>query len=207
MPVRFSIAPLIAVIAVALAPGATANVSARPRACAPRQAHIVMSDRQAQVYARGGTTFACARRGGARLRLGTTASCIAHDLAQRVALRGMVVAVARETCGIDTGSTEIIVWRLGRRLPLARGPAAVALRPESYTTVTALLISRRGNAAWIAATHSLGAAGGQVEVRSLIDGRDIVLGSGSDIATRSLRLRGTELTWRDGGTDRSASLP
>lgn len=166
-----------------------------------------MGDRQAQVYGRGGTMFACARRGGARLRLGTTTTCIAHDLAQRVALRGAVVAVASETCGIDTGSTEIIVWRLGRRLPLARGPAAAALHPESYTTVTALLISHRGNAAWIGATHSLGGGGEQIEVRWLIDGRDSVLDSGPGIATRSLRLRGTELTWRDGGRDRGAQLP
>jgi hypothetical protein len=126
---------------------------------------------------------------------------------QPVAVAGEVAAYGLERCGVDTGSSAVVVRRLtnGRRLKSA--PATTKpVGPESYVTVRSLVVKADGAAAWIALASSLLAHRQEIEVHTSDKHGQRLLDSGGGIDPASLRLRGSKLTWTHGGARRSATL-
>jgi hypothetical protein len=155
------------------------------------------------VYALKGSVYGCDLGTSRRTRLGNTKSCVAAALVNHVALAGDLVAYGVQRCGVDTGTASVSVLRLsdGKRL---RGFAAVsgAIGPESFESVTDIVVKRDAAVAWIATVSSIIGHGMNVEVQA--NGK--LLDSGADIKPHSLQLRGSKLTWRHGSVTRSASL-
>jgi hypothetical protein len=124
-----------------------------------------------------------------------------------VALAGTTVAYGLETCGVDTGSSEVIVRRLtdGRTLKTVAattGPQA----PESYQLVGSVVVKRDGALAWIGVDDSFIRHSQEVEVHRVDRRGEAELDSGAAIEHGSLRLHGSTLTWRDGAATKSATL-
>jgi hypothetical protein len=150
----------------------------------------------------------CAFRGSLRrpVVLGHTGTCVGQDRVGPVALSGVMAAFASERCGIDTGTTEVIVRRLSDGRPVSASAAATVPGAESYTTVSALRVRSDGAVAWIALATSLGTSRREIEVRA-VDARGMrLLDSGLGIGIHSLRLAGAVVSWTDAGGRRSARL-
>jgi hypothetical protein len=188
---------------------AEAAGGAQTLACGPVGAHTLARDAQARVYVTSAGVYGCAHHAAAPVRLGASVtSCLGGDRIGPVALAGTTVAYASERCAVDTGLTRVLIRRLADGRLLGRAGAGTATSPESYTAVTSLVVRASGSAAWIAFSSSLGAKESLFEVWRLVRGSRRRLDSdlNGGIETRSLRLRGRRITWRDGGRTRSATL-
>lgn len=194
---------LTALTAVLLAALGAGSAAAAVR-CAPAGAQIRLTDRHAQVYALHKAIYACDQRTRRTTKLGQTTICVASARVDHLALAGDVVAYGLDRCGVDTGSTTVIVRRLSDGKRLHSFAALTGAGPESYQSVTSLVVKPDGSVAWIATVHSIVATseGGGPEVHA--NGKLLEAG---EIELHSLRLRGSTLTWRDGGgKKRSATL-
>jgi hypothetical protein len=141
--------------------------------------------------------------GAKQYRLGNATNCPRAALVRPVTVAGAVAAYGLEQCGVDTGSTEVIVRSLSSGKQLSADAATTGLqRPESYQAVGSLVLKGDGAVAWIAEAHSIVGGGQLIEVHR--HGR--LLDSGPAIALGSLRLRGSRLSWRHGSKIRTSTL-
>ena len=192
-------------LALAIAAAAPASGRSTPT-CGPPGASTLAANAQARVYSSAGV-FGCARENPAPVPLGgSTSNCLGSVLVGRVALAGVTAAYAAERCGVDTGSTSVVVRRLSDGRQLASVPAGTPPGPESYTSVSAIVVRSGGTAAWIAVSRSLGTHRASIEVWRVVHGAAQRLDTGPGVAQHSLRLHGRRLTWRDRGRTRSATL-
>ena len=174
--------------------------------CGPVAAHTLALSSQARVYVSGGTAYGLAKSGSAPIRLGGRGSCIGTPRIGPVTVTGALAAYGSETCGIDTGSTLVVVRRLtdGRQLRSSRATGPVGR--EGYQSVDAIALKGDGAVAWIATGRSPGTRHSVIEVwRSDRHGL-VQLDSGAGIGVRTLRLRGSTLRWRHGTAMRHAAL-
>jgi len=137
------------------------------------------------------------------MRLGSSTVCIATSRIDKAALAGAVAAYGVETCGVDTGAASVVVRRLsdGKRLK-SYAAATAGLLPESYQSVSSIVVRGDAGVAWISVVHSIGGGGTHIAVYrngSLLD-------SSPGIAPGSLRLHGSTLSWRRGAAMRTATL-
>jgi hypothetical protein len=187
----------------------TTGARSTTTACEQQGSHTIAADRKARVFSKRGIVYGCALRTGKQYPLGQLTSCIGADRAGPLALAGELVGYGSERCGIDTGSSQVIVRNLadGKQL---RAEAALTgpLGPESYVSVDSLVVRADGAVAWIATGGSIVARGrGRTrEVhRADATGR-AVLDSGTPVDPSSLLLHGLRLTWKRGHATRSAEL-
>jgi hypothetical protein len=186
-------------LAQARAPGAT---------CGRHQGHTLAQGDSARVYTLNDGAYGCAIPNGVVYKLGSASVCNGRPgRAAPVALSGRIVAYGLATCGIDTGTSVVVVRRLtnGKRLhrdASVTGPVGA----ESFETVESLALEPSGSDAWITVTNSVASHGSSVEVHAHDSGGAVLLDSGAGIDPRSLRLAGSKLTWRHDGKLRSAQL-
>jgi hypothetical protein len=124
-----------------------------------------------------------------------------------VAVAGRLAGYAVERCGVDTGTTLVEVRRLSDdRQLFTRAASSLSLGPESYDSVSSIVVAPSGEVAWIAVASSLAThrQGSQV-LEADRSGRR-VLETGASIQANSLRLHGSRLTWSAGGVKHSAKL-
>lgn len=109
-------------------------------------------------------------------------------------------------CGVDTGSATVDVRRLTDGKLLYEQIATAATMPEGYTSVAAIVASRRGGVAWIAQASSIvrHSSSNAVYVRRGSGAQR--LDASGDIVAQSLSLNGSIVSWRDGSRRRSARL-
>ena len=155
-----------------------------------------------------GFVYGCSRRTALRTKLGKSRICISALLVDPVVVAGNDVAYGAETCGVDTGNTQVIVRRLtdGKQL---RAESAVTgqVGVESYEFISSMVVKPDGAVAWIAHARSLAGKGpNPIEVHAADAHGTSLLDSGPAVAPDSLRLRGSKLTWTHGGAVRSATL-
>ncbi len=205
MSCRLVLAATVAALAGCGASAAGSSSASGP-ACGPASATTLAASHQARVYVSGDTAYGCAAGTRGRVRLGGRRSCLGTPRADPVTVTGALAAYGLKTCGIDTGSTDVVVRRLtdGKRL---RGvPASGPLGPESYEAIDRLALKRNGSVAWIVSTSSLATHHRSVEVRRADARGTAALDSGAAIAITSLRLTGSTLHWRHGSQSRTATL-
>ena len=195
-----------ALAAAAFGTGATAS---QTTSCHP-SGKTLAHDSAAAVYATGGGVYGCADSAGIAYKLGSTGTCVQSARIDHVALAGTVAAFGLERCGVDTGTTMIEVRRLtDNHAVLPVEPAITGpLGAESYESVGSLVVRRDGAVAWIARGDSIvGHGPTEVELHR-VDSHEhqTLLDSGAGIASGSLRLRGSRLTWRHGQAKRHATL-
>ena len=191
--------------AIGAASGPPASVEAR---CLPRGARSLAADRTARVYSWHGAVYGCIDATGQLRKLGGAGVCNRPDGAVApVALAAATVAYGLERCGVDTGSSTVVVLNLSTGVQRADLPAiTLPAGPESYGSVNSLVLRRDGAAAWIASSDSLVGRSTTYEVHRFAGGKSALLDSGGSIAPASLRLAGSLVTWRHGTATRSARL-
>jgi hypothetical protein len=179
-----------------------------PSVCGPSSARALASDRTARVYVWSGNVYGCAAGSDRSYLLGSTNICaFMHNRVGLVRVTDGIAAYTLETCLTDSGWTTVNVRRLtdGKflRVHQATTTAVVVMGEES---VGSLVLKADGAAAWIATADSIGP---HTFVRQLawLDNRGFnVLDSGRALAARSLKLRGSTISWRHGNTVRTARL-
>lgn len=182
---------------------ATATVHAN---CAPAGVHLIAAGSHAEVYSRSRSVYGCAT-GGGRYKLGGSGLCVNSHVVEAVAITGRIAAYALSSCGVDMSNTQVIVRRLTDGHQLSSAPAVVRISgPESVQSVSAIVVSPRGRAAWIGTSHSILSHRQTTEVVAQTSGGVRLLDSGKGIASSSLRLTGSKLTWTDASGSRSATL-
>jgi len=210
---------LAATCALAGSLTATACAGSSPPAaagvrCNAAHARVVASDSRAAVLELGHSYYGCSKRSGRRTELGGD-RCLSLGRAPGsgggsvglVRLRGPVVGYAVSACGVDTSDTVLTARDLDRGTVIRQGSANLRpVGPESFPSVTALVVSHDGGLAWISVTHSIGTHRSSTEVDRLDSRGSANLDTGSGIDTRALTLSGTTLAWRDGGARRSSDL-
>jgi hypothetical protein len=200
-----AVTALLSLAAVGSASGPPASVQAR---CLPRGARSLAVDRTARVYSWHGSVYGCVDATGQLRKLGGASVCNHLDGAVApVRLAADIVAYGLERCGVDTGSSTVVIVNLVtgiRRGDLAASTLPVG--PESYSSVTSLVLRRDGAAGWIARDGSLIGRHTTYEVHRFSSGKSVRVDSGSSIAPASLRLSGSVMTWQHGNATRSARL-
>ncbi len=153
-----------------------------------------------------GTVYGCLRGSRRARALGVTGTCQRAARVDAVAVGGPFLAAGLTRCGVDTGSSTVTVMRFPGGRPVFSHAAVPAPGPESFSTVTAIVVSSGGAVAWIASSRSIVGHRSVVQVVAGDRRGTRVLDSGARIALGSLRLSGATVRWRDAGAERTARL-
>jgi hypothetical protein len=199
-----------AAVAVALAGGPGA--AAAQRSCGPAGAQTLADNGIARIYTTAtrrrppltpARVYGCASGSTKAVSLGGGN----HQYVELPTLGGHFAGYALRSMGVDTGFTRVRVidLRSGRVIDDAAATSPVA-RPESFTAVTALVVNTRGHVAWVGSKRAIGVSRPTYEVRKIDSPAEALLDMGPDIGARSLRLRGTQLSWSHGRARRTARL-
>jgi hypothetical protein len=197
--------PLVSVVVVIAACGSSAATASAQ--CGPSGAKTLAADHLARVYTSKGSIYGCANTVRHSYLLARSSRRPGQPQIGTLALAGVVVAYGETMTGVDTASAQVVVRRLdnGRTL---RSLAAMnqPIGPESLQSVDSIVVKADGAVAWIATAHSIIRHRAQAEVdRDDRRGRS-TLDTGSAIASTSLRLSGSSLSWRHGAATRTARL-
>ena len=174
--------------------------------CGPASARTLAASPRARIYDAAHTVYGCAASGHGRWRLGTDGVCNTTQRIGVAAVSGVAAAYAATSCGVDTGSTQIVVRRLDTGATLATHAAARAAFPESFTSASAVVVEPGGAVAWIGHVTSIVRHSSVTAVYAARGSLVRRLDTGSAIGATSLRLRGTTVSWRHGTAERSARL-
>lgn len=161
---------------------------------------------QARVYVSGREVFGCARGTGQSYKLGASARSLREARVGPVAVAGTDVGYGSTNFGVDTVNSQVVVRNLGDGRQVHAAPATTTSLPESFQTVDSIVVRSGGAVAWIAEVGSVISHAHEIEVQRVDARGPALLDSGSGIDTRSLRLHGSTLTWRDGSATRTATL-
>jgi hypothetical protein len=124
-----------------------------------------------------------------------------------VALGGVDAAYSTTQMAVDSLSAEVVVRRLDDGRTVHRTSATTApLGPEFFQSVDSIVVRSDGAVAWISTGGSIIRHARKTEVDRIDRRGEATLDRGSAIDTRSLRLRGSQLSWRHGSARRSATL-
>jgi hypothetical protein len=203
---------LAPVLTLLLACGAGAGPASQAARCAPHGARTLAHNRSVRVYSLAGATpfsprtYACLLRTGATLRVRGQGA--GRDSLSNFALAEQVLGYADFSFGVDSGCTSITLLDVAHRRTL-RTLAQVACSVDAglirLGTVTGLVVTPRGSAAWIASTGRRGAQ--SFEVRAAQGSGPVQrLDQGPAIAPGSLRVVGSEVSWQDGTRRLTAKL-
>jgi hypothetical protein len=181
--------------------------TAASASCAPPRAQTVTTNAKASVYTTGGHVYGCATSTRRRYLLGASGRTIRGGRVGPVALAGVDVAYGVSRSGVDTGSAQVVVRRLTDGKVVHTAPAtATVTEPESFQSISALVVKPDGAVAWIGESHSIVGHGGLVEVDRFDRRGEAKLDGGVGIADTSLRLHRSQLSWRHSGRERSGTL-
>jgi hypothetical protein len=159
------------------------------------------------VYSLNNLVYGCAVQNGRAFRLGHANRSIAESRVAPVAVAGKVAAYGLTSFGVDTVSATVEVRRLTDGAVLQDLPATNVARAESFQSVGSVVVKASGAVAWIGSVSSIISHGrAVVQVRAVDAGGQRTLDSSPGIDTGSLKLRGSTLSWRDGGVTRHATL-
>lgn len=190
-------------------PAASPTKRAHPAAarCGPGSANTLAIDRVARVYEAKGSVYGCSDAVGHSYLLAADGLRPGQPHIGKLALAGGDVAYGETTSGVDTASATVTVRRLDDGQTL-RSLAAMnqPVGPESFQSVDSIAVRPDGAVAWIATARSIIRHSGQIEVDRADRRGHSTLDTASGIDATSLRLRGSALSWRDGGTTRTATL-
>jgi hypothetical protein len=201
---------LAAAVTVFVAAGgaSAASSSSHPGPpCGPKSAKTLAASHTARVYQQHGVVYGCSSHGVMTYTLGRSENCNVSVRVAPVTVTGNLAAYGAEQCGIDFGTTSVIVRRLTDGKQLADSPATSPPGVESFQHVDSLVLKRDGAVAWIGDGSSIVGHGRRVvEVRKLDKQGLSVLDSGAGVHTGSLRLHRSTLRWHDGTQTRTATL-
>jgi hypothetical protein len=160
------------------------------------------------VYSQGEKVYGCAAGTHSSYALGTTSSSRGGEgRVGPIALAGVNAGFGRTSFGVDVISAEVVVERLTDGVVLRdRAATAGNFGPEYSQQVHSVVVKRDGSVAWIASISSITSGKGATQVRKSDRTSRTSLDSGPKIKPGSLRLHGSELSWRNGAARKTATL-
>ncbi|HEY2651682.1 MAG TPA: hypothetical protein VGI50_07165 [Solirubrobacteraceae bacterium] len=174
--------------------------------CGPESAQTLAVSRRARVYLSAGQVYGCAIATGHSYHLGAGQRSLRQSHVGVIAVAGRYAGYGLSNFGVDTVSAQVIVRNLANGDVLHEAPAASRVLVESFQSIDSIVLKPDGAVAWISQVGSVVSHGRYLEVHRLDSRGEALLDSGAGIVSRSLRLHGSTLTWRNGSTARSASL-
>jgi hypothetical protein len=202
--------------------GFTAATAMPGPRCAPRGAHVIRRDAQAEVYELEDDAplevFGCLRGRRRVSTLGPFAAGSPEGASgiDHVTLTGGVVAYEELSLpGEKGGENPELVWlvivrdltngRIVRRLPTGAAPAGT--KAIGAGSVVRLVLKANGSVAWTT-EYAFGPLSGPhtYQVRAVDKTGNRLLASGTDVRPKSLKLRGSALSWVKGGRVSSTTL-
>ena len=208
---------LAAVVAVSIAalPGSAAAARKKPAKCSASRSTTIAQTKDVRVYSQPKKDdydqgYACLYKTGKRVLLANVEECMGTDKASSFEIAGHYVGWVSTSCGLDEGTSQVVVTDVAKGKNVVRGSGAVPANPNAdlySTSVRDLVVSPTGAAAWIGTySRSSGdtptpddriqvskAAPGGMPGGTLVD-------SGPDIVTGSLALSSTGFYYRKGTT-------
>ena len=187
-------------------PSASSTTGDGSTTCGPEAALTLAVSPQARVYSSNGQVYGCAVAAGHSYRLGAGGRSIRQSRVGAIAVAGRNAGYGLSNFGVDTVSAQVVVRNLLNGKIIHNAVATSRILVESFQSIDSVVIKTDGAVAWISEVGSVISHNRYLEVHRL-DGRgQALLASGGGIVSRSLRLHGSTLTWRDGSVTRSASL-
>lgn len=184
--------------------GSAAPASA---ACGPTGARTLAFSSVARVYVSAGNVYGCSTHARTSYLLGSNGNCNSAAKVGLVIVTRELSAYALQRCGVDTGTTLVIVRRLSDGKQLRSFAATSTGLPEGFQSVRSLAVKSDGAVAWIGFVSSVVGNRRVIEVHKADANRPAVtLDSGPAIGPASLRLHSSRLSWRHGTATRSATL-
>lgn len=184
-------------------PGASADGAV----CGPAKSTTLAANRLARVYSKGQKVYGCIRGGHSSYELGSTSNSPGEARVGPIALAGVDAAFGRTSSGVDVISAEVVVERLTDGVVLRDRSATTAnVGPEYAQQVDSVVVKPDGSVAWIGSVSSITSHRDVIQVRKSDRTARAALDSGPKIGRRSLRLHGSELSWRDGSATKTAKL-
>jgi hypothetical protein len=210
---------LVLAAGLLLAPAASAAITPGPgeRARSIRAPHCTMNgaktiaaNRHVRVFRARGEVFGCRRSANRAYEIGHGGQeCQNNDLIDSAVVAGNFVGLNVRTCSLDSSDSKVSLVNLrDGRGRFSSAPLSTPGSVAGYDAVRGMVLTAAGRFAWIGVRLSRGDIVA-AEVRRRLPGfsdRSAVLDSGAGIDPRSLRLRGSQVRWRDNGVARSAPI-
>ena len=193
-------------VLVVLAAGTAWPAFASPVASVCGSGRTLAQDGSARVYSSGQTVYGCANSTGTPYNLGSARFCNLTPCPDHFAFAGTIVAYGLNRFGIDTGTTTVVVRRLTDGHILHQDAATSHGLVEGVMSAASVVVKRDGSDAWIGTDRSIIGHGSLAEVHRHDQRGAAVLESSASLDLSSLRLHGSQLTWRDGGATRRSTL-
>src|SRR5437763_15651522 len=131
---------------------ATSTTESPRPGCDPAPgARALATSRSVRVFRNREFVYACLNTGEG-FRLGRSGHCDQpnREGIGQIALADRVLAFGLETCGVDTGSTNLIVTRLGDHTQITTfSPTLGDTGPESHYSIDSLVVTLGRTVAWI----------------------------------------------------------
>jgi hypothetical protein len=156
--------------------------------------------------------YACRIRNGKRYVLGGN-ECFGNDLGRigDYALAGNFIAYERYVCGLAEGEAkaESLNVATGKKAKYdaEQGPIDGTDGLSTDYSITDIVITSKGNMAWIALLKHVPSGQTRLDVRRAIDGTADRVDFGPNIVADSLGYSSGNIFWLNGNTAKSASLP
>ena len=180
---------------------------AHAAACGPSDGRTLAASKRARVYAKDGNVYGCAVGPSRSYLLGAEMRSLREGRAGPVAVAGRDAGYGLASFGVDTITAQVVVRNLRSGRQLRALPATTAVLPESFQTVSGVVVKADGAVAWISSVSSVVSHGASMlEVHRADSRGPALLDSASTIDPRSLHLKGSTLSWRDGSELRTATL-
>jgi hypothetical protein len=184
----------------------TGTTSGASTTCGPESAQTLAVSPQARVYLSSGQVYGCAIATGQSYHLGAGQHSFREGRVGVIAVAGRYAGYGLTSFGVDMVSAQVIVRSLANGNVLHQAAATSRVLVESFQSIDSIVLKPDGAVAWISQVGSVISHGRYLEVHRLDSRGQGLLDSGAGIVSRSLRLHGSTVTWRDGSNARSASL-
>jgi hypothetical protein len=185
---------------------ATSTTSQGSTTCGPPSAQTLAVSPQARVYLSNGQVYGCTVVTGHSYHLGAGVRSIRQGRVGVIAVAGRYAGYGLSSFGVDTVSAQVIVRNLADGRILHDAAATSRILVESFQSIDSIVVKPGGAVAWISEVGSVISHNRYLEVHRLDSRGPALLDSGTGIVSRSLRLHGSTVTWRDGSVTRSATL-
>jgi hypothetical protein len=192
--------------------GLSTAVGASVSSCGSTKGTTLAAGRHARIYTLPGPqgqarTYGCLFSTGRSWSL-SPKSRFTHLDPETVVLRAPWVAYSETTNAVDNAVAAVFVRNLRTGRIAQSYPAVTEVSgPENFSSVARIALKGNGSLGWVGEENSITAGGlvlRQVEIADSVGFS--VADQGAGIASQSLQLHGSMLSWTNSGTARSAPL-
>lgn len=188
--------------------------SVRAPHCTMKGAKTIAANRHVRAFSARVRTwrevFGCRRAAGRAYVIGDAGGeCQNYDVVDSVVVSGNFAALNVRTCSLHGSQSRVALINLrDGRVRFASAPLSTRGSDGSYDAIRGMVVTAGGHLAWLGVRVVRGAVVDAEVRRRGVAAKvgSVVLDSGSTINPRSLRRRGSTMSWRKAGVTRHAAI-